>query len=249
MKIFPDLRNWGDIKGKTGTFFKGKDDILDFYWKTHPRFNFFKTVPREAKVLDVGASNGALVCWKKWGVPARNDIFFYANDLQKGDFFDDCAGYFVQNLSEEALKGYDGFFDAILSSHVLEHVKHWDTFVDNVVSLLATGGTMYLEWPTVESQTFPSRQKFLTEGIPVSTVNFHDDATHLSTSGLIEVAELLKKRGLVVTSQGLIRNAFLGEELLALGRKIQDSELCTYGVWMLLGFSQYLTLMKPEKES
>ncbi len=230
------------LGNKKNCFFNGKNDILDFYWRAHPRLNFLKTVPENANVLDVGASSGALVCWKKWNVPIRNDISFYANDLQKGSFFDDCKGYFVQDLSAAPLKDHDGFFQAILSSHVLEHVKDWQSFFDNIVSLLTPGGTMYLEWPTVESKDFPLRQEFLDKGIPVSTVNFHDDDTHLSTACLGEIQELLEERELVVTTKGLIRNTFLGEELLALGVKTKDSELCTYGVWMLLGFSQYLVL-------
>jgi len=234
-----------DIKNGS-TFFPDKGSALQFYWSGHPRFSFFKTVEHDAKMLDVGAGSGGLQCWKGWMPPIRNDIRYYANDLTKGEFFENCERFFVHNLSESPLEGHTGYFDSVFACHVLEHVPEWIPFFDNTLDVLKPGGTLYLEWPTTKSIRFPRLVEFQNAGINTSTVNFHDDATHLHTADYADVMPYLVERGLEPVIMGTIENPFLGSELLAAGTLENDQELNTYGLWMALGFSQYIIAKKTD---
>lgn len=241
-----ELIAWMQSAGDAPSAFPNKDAIIQFYWSVHPRFGYIKTVPHNAKMLDVGAGSGALQCWKGWMAPNRDDIGYYANDLSKGEFFENGEGYFVHNLSEDRLEGHESFFDAVFACHVLEHVPEWNPFFDNLVETIKPGGTLYLEWPTTQSASFPRLARFEEVGIPSSTVNFHDDATHLHTAELAEVLPYLAERGMEMTSMGLIQNPYLGAELLKVGARENDAELNTYGLWMALGFSQYIVAKKVD---
>jgi hypothetical protein len=229
---------------KKDVFFKTREELLEFYWMTHPRFVFFKTIPYKAKLLDIGASDGSLIFWKKWGSPVREDIEFYANDIKKGQYFNKSKKFFVQDLSLELIAGYDSFFTSILASHVLEHIEDWSVFLQNTIKLLASNGLIYIELPTPESYDFPSLTEIVVAGIPVSTINFFDDRTHIKTTPIVDLTQTLTEFGLKVVVSGVIENEFLAKELLRVGYKTQDSELCTYGVWLRLGFSQYLIARK-----
>lgn len=228
--------------------FTSRDAILSFYWNAHPRFVFFKTAPRHAKLLDIGAGDGGLVFWKGWNFPDRHDIELHVNDLSKGAHFDRCDRSIVCDLSTTIIEDGEGTYDAVMASHVLEHVREWNVFIGRLKSLLLPGGLLYLELPTPESIEFPSRQFFLDQGIPTSTVNFHDDATHLETAPIETVKTMLQTAGFTVQVSGCLKNRFLGEELLRWGRTLEDSELCTYGIWLYSGFSQYLVACKSTKE-
>lgn len=246
LQALQELLDWIRTSGNEASFFADKDAMLQFYWNIHPRFQFFKTVEHEGRILDVGAGSGALQCWKRWMAPIRDDIRYYANDLTKGEYFDNCEGYFVHNLSEEPLADHVGFFDSVFACHVLEHVPDWEPFFDNLANALKPGGTLYLEWPTQKSASFPELTKFHEADIAISTVNFHDDATHLHTADIAEVLPYLNDRGLEMTNMGFIENPFIGAELLKAGARENDQELNTYGLWMALGFSQYIVAKKAE---
>lgn len=241
-----ELIRWmRDAANEPGAF-PNKDAALQFYWSTHPRFGFLKCADHEAKFLDVGAGSGGLMGWKGWMFPVREDIRYYANDLSKGEFFDRAEGHFVHDLSSAPLEGYDGYFDAVFACHVIEHVPDWDPFFDNLLRTLRPGGTLYLEWPTERSAKFPRLGALLAENIPSSTVNFTDDSTHLHTRDLYEVLPHLERRGMAMTAMGTLRNGYLGSELIRVGMRECDAELNTYGLWMGLGFSQYIITKKAE---
>ena len=243
-RAIKDLVHWLLRTKNIPPFFPDKESALMFYWNTHPRFSFFKTIAHNAALLDVGAGSGAMASWREWLHPVRNDIRCYANDLEKGEFFDNCEGYFVHNLSEKPLDGYSEYFDSIMSCHVLEHVQEWDPFFDNMLDTLKPGGTLFLEWPTIRSQSLPSMSVFLDAGVKTSTVNFYDDSTHIHTADIPDVLPLLTDREMKVMSTGIIQNTFMGAELLKTGAKTNDMELNLYGLWITLGFSQYITATK-----
>lgn len=228
------------IRLKEDVLFSDKDDIIESYWKSHPRFQFFKARPRNSKFLDIGANSGALVFWKQWQEPDRSDIEMYANDLKKGMHFDKYERFFLNDLSRENLPEYKNYFQSVLISHVIEHVNDWEKFFENVDDLIVPGGEIYVEWPTVKSQRFPKRAQLMELGLQVSTVNFFDDHTHVKTAEIDEIQDILKGLNYDVFQCGLIENEFLGTELIKLGFRLNDSETATYGVWTLLGFAQYL---------
>lgn len=221
-----------------------KNKLIDLYWNFHPRFKFFKGLPKRCTLLDVGASSGGLFYWQDWGLPVRNDIKMYALDLQKGELFHRYQGYFIENLNSSQIPVDEGFFDAALISHVLEHLENTNHFFSEMNRCIKAKGRIYIETPTYETQHFPSRQAFVDNGINMSITNFFDDKTHIKARTLDEIAYLCKTNGFTVLESGMIENKYLEDELVSYGFKNHDPEIIQYGVWLKLRWSQYLIAEK-----
>jgi hypothetical protein len=39
-------------------------DLVELFWRVHPRFQFLKSLPWGWNLLDIGAGNGGLAHWK-----------------------------------------------------------------------------------------------------------------------------------------------------------------------------------------
>jgi SAM-dependent methyltransferase len=217
-----------------------RPELVSLYWNYHPRYRFLKTLRRETRLLDAGAGPGGLVLWKEWLPPRREDIRMSAVDMVRGELFDRYDDFQVCNLDREPLRYGPGTFDAVLLSHVLEHIKDERAFFRELGRVLRPGGRLYVEVPTPASLHFPGRQKFLDSGIDVSTVNFFDDSTHLRTFSLGELALLAHDAGFTAVETGLITNRYIEDELLSFGIQNRDQELATYGLWSKLGFAHYM---------
>jgi SAM-dependent methyltransferase len=220
--------------------FSKRHELLELYWHFHPRFMFLKNVERNANFLDLGAGPGGLVIWREWSTPQRGDIQMYAVDLVKGEFFDRYIDFQLCNLNYDTLKFENEFFDAILGSHVFEHISNEVQLLTDLRRVARKGARVYLEVPTPESQNLPSRQVFADAGINVSTLNFFDDSTHLRTFTLEELSRLLEQAGFRVLSLGLIENKYLEDEMLTYGVTHDDSEITTYALWSKTHFAHYI---------
>jgi SAM-dependent methyltransferase len=62
-------------------------------------------------------------------------------------------------------------FDAVISSHNLEHCDNRDETLDAMTKVVKDGGRLYISLPSEMSVTFPSREGCL---------NYYDDPTHQS---------------------------------------------------------------------
>ena len=227
----------GELEKQHFTEAKG---LLDNYWFYHPRFRFLKTLSRNARLLDIGANSGGLAFWRKKSTPDRSDIEMYAVDLREGANFGNYKDFQLCNIETAKLKFGDEFFDGIVMSHVIEHLTDPSHALDEISRILKPGGRIYLECPTPETLTYPTRKAFSKIGYEVSTLNFFDDPTHIKTYELGQLVGLVQQHRLRVLESGIIENKFLEPELLFTGSKTKDSKLLTYGLWSELRWSEYL---------
>ena len=220
-------------------------DAVEFMHATHPRSIFVKSLRRHAKVLDVGAGDGALEVFRSWPRPARSDLRLYAYALQKGDRFDAYDGY---ELGEWPTKKpvFDGMmFDAIVSAHFIEHIEDPFKFLDWAVSRLASGGRLYVEWPTDESKEVPAGAAFRECGIGVTIGNFHDDPTHLSIPSRAAVIKRIQAHGSSVLQQGVVSNPYMEEEMIAHHRAGNaESYSLQAALWSRSKWAQYVVAEK-----
>lgn len=221
-----------------------RDTLLESYWHSHPRFKYFKSLPKNAKLLDIGAASGGLVNWKFWGEPIRNDLKMYAIDLSKGEFFDSYEDFQIGNLEDMTFKWPDSHFDAIILAHVLEHIKNHKELLTKILKLLKPQGTLYIEIPTKKSLEYPSRKEFLSRGFEISTTNFFDDNTHFQTFEISELQAMLPPQETSTESSGTIHLPEIEKDILKYGYEHKDSELTTYGAWSILKWAEYLILRK-----
>lgn len=222
-----------------------RDQLIKMYWSGHPRFRFVKGCPENARFLDIGAGSGGLAFWKAWAVPKRADLKFYGIDLSVGEHADLYERFDGLNLDESAFPYEDNFFDAIYSTHVLEHLRRPQAVLKEMCRVLKPGGMCYIEVPNHNTVNVPSMNEFKEQGFVTTTMNFYDDKTHLTPYSNDELKELLGSNVKVLES-GTIQNPYLAEMLISYGYQRCDQEITTYGLWLKTLWSDYVLGIKSE---
>jgi SAM-dependent methyltransferase len=138
-------------------------------------------------------------------------------------------------------------FDAVVASHVLEHLTDQLKVMDEIFRVLKGGGLLYLECPSDRSLRLPS-MPFRHEEF--RSLNFFDDPTHVgrphtpqSLYRLFKMygAEVIESRYLV---SGRVRLALPKTLLLALIRR--DAANLEHAIWWTFGFAVYGIARKTE---
>ncbi len=104
-------------------------------------------------------------------------------------------------------------YDAVVCSHVLEHLGDPYSAVATLAPKVNSGGVIYVEVPSPRSDKLP-RAKEGWCGIK-GCLNFHDDATHQTMGDLTRVNEVLSECGLDV---GPVRRRLLWRRVLRSAR-------------------------------
>jgi SAM-dependent methyltransferase len=86
----------------------------------------------------------------------------------------------IENLGET--------FDALVSSHNLEHCEQPERVLRAMCAALKHSGRMYLSFPSEASVRFPRRRN--------NTLNFFDDPTHTQPPKLSQVLSVMQEGGL-----------------------------------------------------
>ncbi len=123
----------------------------------------------------------------------------------------------------------DGSFDYVISSHTIEHLEDGLRTVAQISTKVRPGGRIYLEWPSVESETFPIKGLGL---------NFHDDGTHIRTFVREDITAVLTEAGFDIEYSGFRRMwlRMLIAPLLVIRRSLKLRRLVLYDAWDLTGF-------------
>lgn len=221
-----------------------RDDIESLYWFFHPRFRFFKTVARNARLLDVGANQGGLAQWRGWNKPDRADISMYGVDLARGVHAGDYAEWESGNL-DNAMPSFPGVsFEAIVCSHLIEHIQRPAELIRWMSNRMSPRGRLYLEWPNQTSLDLPSRDELAAAGWPVMISNFYDDDTHRRLPPEEDIVAALDAAGLAIVERGVIDMGELTDQLIAMGRQLSDPQMTLQGFWSLTHWSRYVIAEK-----
>ncbi len=144
--------------------------LLDVVFQnTAPRVRFFKNLPPNASVLEVGAGAGMLPVFRTWLEPARPDVKLYAVDILKGENFDRYDGYVIGDYaSPETFPGME--FDAICSSNFVEHIEGGiHAFAPWAAGRLVPAGLFFVEGPSANMKMLPRTQQLIDAGLHVGT--------------------------------------------------------------------------------
>ena len=117
----------------------------------------------------------------------------------------------------------------MISSHTIEHLEDGPRTVAQISTKVRPGGRIYLEWPSVESETFPIKGLGL---------NFYDDRTHIRTFAREDITAVLTEAGFDIEYSGFRRMwlRMLIAPLLVIRRSLKLRRLVLYDAWDLTGF-------------
>ena len=139
--------------------------LLSPYGKT----SFLNNLDHNAVIFDVGCGNNSPIKTKKI-IPK---CVYYGIDIDDyNQASSQYADHYITTTSENfssKISEFKNYFDAVISSHNLEHCDDWKGVLLAIHSSLKTGGRVYISLPSELSITFPSR---------IGTLNFYDDSTH-----------------------------------------------------------------------
>ena len=216
----------------------GKAQLIEWYWRVHPRFTFFKSVVPNARVLDVGAGSGGLPFWRQFLDPDRSDIHMFGTDLVKpltASLYDDFR---IADLNE-GIPFPEAAFDAIIASHILEHVAVPTETLAQLAKRLCRGGLAYIEMPSPRTKTLPTAAEYRAAGWPMTISNFHDDGTHRDTLDQEALIAMADASGLRCLQAGHVSVPYLDQAMIAQGIAWQDAEVLLYGYWSATRWAQF----------
>ena len=140
--------------------------------------------------------------------------------------------YFLLDLTSSDLSEIESEkYDVIIMSHIIEHLSNGDKVIESVLGKLKKGGSIYIEFPSVRSLSFPSMP---------GTLNFCDDETHVRIFDMKEVANICMRSGCKIVRAGTRRNLanILLFPAILISGIIKGQPASAF--WDLLGFAEYV---------
>lgn len=135
----------------------------------------------------------------------------------------------------------NNFFDLIILSHVIEHLRNGEIVLLNLFKKLKKNGILYLEFPSFHTKDLPSLKRL------GYTLNFYDDSTHIRMYTLKELKNFLIINNFKILKAGLyqdLKKIVLLPLLFSyflIARKFP--ELIAI-IWNLLGFCSFIVALK-----
>lgn len=223
-----------------------KSRSVEYYYQSHPRVVFLKTLRKHARILDAGAGEGSLQVFRGWLDPVRTDLEMYAYSLEKGTNFDAYDGYELGNWEKGPPKFPGIQFDAVVAAHFIEHVSSAKKFIDWIAQTLRPAGRVYIEWPSLHSLELPAKAELAERGVEVMIANFHDDKTHQHLPERNEIVAKLESSGFMIDQQGVIKSPFFEEELLAQCIGDDDAVMKLAAFWSKTRWAQFVIASRAD---
>lgn len=195
------------------------------------KVSFLETILENGTLLDVGCGNESPLNTKL----QRPDLVYYGLDI--GDYNQHESGrhadhYIVTSPENfaEAIEGMKNSFDAVISSHNLEHCNAPERVLVTMLESLNSGGRLYLSFPCEASVSFPKRS---------GTLNFYDDVTHATVLDCNKVIDTINYHGCKIDFIARRYRPFIGFLLglvLEPFGKVLKRNMPYAATWALYGF-------------
>lgn len=198
---------------------------------------FFNQLSPDCHVLDVGCGNDSPLLFKTRfpdGHYTGVDVSDYRHSvpIMADAYHVTTPAGFAPKIAE-----FDAEFDAVTSSHNLEHCNDREATLAAMAKALKPGGLLYLSFPSQASSGFPSRK---------GTLNYRDDATHIDEPPQLDhTVQILKSHGLQIL---FMVDCYRPLLLRVLGgmreRKSKTLNQVMTGTWEYYGFESIIWAVK-----
>jgi SAM-dependent methyltransferase len=149
---------------------------------------------KDDPILDVGCGTGAWLA--RLHAEGFTNLTGIDRDTAQWSF--SGARSAAVDLNQPSWPGLTGNYALITAIEVVEHIENIGSFFDNLVTLLAPGGTILITTPNVES--LASRFRFLML-CQLKQFDLIGDPTHLFPVLTVTFPRVLERRGLEVTER------------------------------------------------
>jgi SAM-dependent methyltransferase len=199
---------------------------------------FLKKINKNGKLLDVGCGNNSPYQIKTM----YHNIYYTGIDI--GDYNQqqpNMADEYIITTSEnfaDTIANLDKKYDAIISSHNLEHCNDREKTLDAIIKVLISGGYLYLSFPTEKSVNFP--------GFRNGCLNYYDDPTHKGVPPNFDrVIEKLKNNNMEIIFSNRSYKPFLLHLIgFFMERKSKREKITKIGTWAYWGFEAIIWARK-----
>lgn len=206
-----------------------------------PKYKYLKRYfgTRPFNLLDIGAGNHsaahlklAMPNCRYHGIDRVRD---YANSPEDFALMERFWELDLTRLEFEAIP--DNFFDAMLMTHVIEHLPNGDDVLKALVPKLRHGGLIYIEFPSTRSTRLPSM---------AGTLNFYDDPTHCRLYTVDELTQALSESGCEIKSSGVRRDWWRIVLMPATVpyHRVKRGSLVASDFWDVMGFADYVLALR-----
>ena len=162
---------------------------------------FFLSFKKDFKILELGCGIGRNAMFiKKY----FNKVEYHGIDILPEEKVNSFINFRNVNLEESELPYEANYFDAIIFTHVLEHLSNPLSLGNEINRILKKGGRIYVEAPNWSSILVPSFGFHREQHNPF---NFYDDPTHIKPWTKHGIYEFLSENcKLKVQKVGIVRN-------------------------------------------
>ena len=177
------------------------DKLKDFILDKGVKQRFFLSFKKDFKILELGCGIGRNAMFiKKY----FNKVEYHGIDILPEEKVDSFINFRNVNLEESELPYEANYFDAIIFTHVLEHLSNPLSLGNEINRILKKGGRIYVEAPNWSSILVPSFGFHREQHNPF---NFYDDPTHIKPWTKHSIYEFLSENcKLKVEKVGIVRN-------------------------------------------
>jgi SAM-dependent methyltransferase len=205
--------------------------------KPRGNFSFVYQLKPGSSILDVGCGNNSPF-WTKQILP---NCFYTGIDIAEyNQTSPNLADKYIistaENFAEDIAKNKN-CFDAVISSHNLEHCNDRQKTLEAMVGALKSGGLLFLSFPSEKSVNFPSRP---------GTLCYYDDHTHTgSPPDFDAVIQFLKHNGFRIIFASRSYKPFIDWLIGLLSEpRSRRKNFVTKGTWSYYGFTALIWAKK-----
>lgn len=177
------------------------DKLKDFILDKGVKQRFFLSFKKDFKILELGCGIGRNAMFiKKY----FNKVEYHGIDILPEEKVNSFINFRNVNLEKSELPYEANYFDAIIFTHVLEHLNNPLSLGNEINRILKKEGRIYVEAPNWSSILVPSFGFHREQHNPF---NFYDDPTHIKPWTKHGIYEFLSENcKLKVQKVGIVRN-------------------------------------------
>ena len=153
-----------------------KKKPLSNYPEKFTKYNINRFKLKNKKLLEIGCGRGDFI-----NEFSKQEVDCYATDIleESKQFLNDKIQFSLNDISKDKLPFEDGFFDAIYSKSLIEHINNHQLFFNECKRVLKSSGKIIIYTPDWETQH----------------LHFYDDITHVKPFTRISLEDSFKIYG------------------------------------------------------